>query len=168
LRIARAAAVLLALTLLPGASVRGAEITALVGRGGGPELQTVAKDPSGWSTCYGGMLTITFFNLVHGEIEGIYQSNDYASTNLLTLSGKAYLGPQIGRLVPYGGLGVGAFNEGLPTNDERGTSHLVFVGAKLKFPMGLVLRGEYQWVSLPETTLVKLDHRYFFGLGLSL
>lgn len=168
MRLARAASLLLALALLPGAHAGAAEITALIGKGGGPNLTTAGNDPSGWSACYGGMLTITLFNIVHGEVEGIYQSSDYASTNLLTLSGKAYVGPQIGRLVPYGGIGAGVYNEGLPTDDDHGTTGLVFVGAKLKFPMGLVIRAEYQWVSLPEAAPVQLDHRYFFGLGLSL
>jgi hypothetical protein len=168
MRLARAASLLLALALLPGAHAGAAEITALIGKGGGPNLTKTGNDPSGWSACYGGMLTITLFNIVHGEVEGIYQSNDYASTNLLTLSGKAYLGPQIGRLVPYAGIGAGVYNEGLPADDDHGTTGLVFVGAKLKFPMGLVIRGEYQWVSLPEAAPVQLDHRYFFGLGLSL
>jgi hypothetical protein len=168
MRSARAALALAAVALVPASSAGAAEITALLGRGGGPDLRTAAPNPSGWSACYGGMLTITFFNVVHGEIEGVYQSSDYASTNLLTLSGKAYVGPQFGRLVPYGGIGAGVYNEGLPAKDDRGTTGLVFLGTKLKFPMGLVLRAEYQWVSLPETAPVKLDHRYFFGVGLSL
>jgi hypothetical protein len=42
----------------------------------------------------------------------------------------------------------------------------MFVGAKLKFPFGLVLRGEYQWVDLPAAAPLALDQRYFFGLGL--
>jgi len=168
MRLARAASILLALALVPSTAARAAEIAALVGRSGGPNLTSTGKDPSGWAGCYGGMLTITLFNVVHGEVEGIYQTSHYASTNLLTLSGKAYVGPQLGRVVPYAGLGAGVYNEGLPTNDDRGTTHLVFVGAKLKFPMGLVLRGEYQWVNLPDVAPVDLDHRYFFAVGLSL
>jgi hypothetical protein len=170
MRLAHAAAVAAFLSILPGA-VSAAEITALIGKGGGPSLTAPGgggTEPSSWGTCYGGMLTITLFNIVHGEVEGIYQGSNLPSTNLLTLSGKAYLGPSIGRLVPYVGLGAGVYNEGLPTNDDHGTTGLVFAGAKLKFPFGLVIRGEYQWISLPAAAPVNLDHRYFFALGLSL
>lgn len=167
MRLARAAAIAMALAVVPCAAP-AAEITALLGKGGGPSLSSGGAEPSSWGTCYGGMLTITLFNIVHGEVEGIYQGSDLPGTNLLTLSGKAYLGPSIGRFVPYAGLGAGVYNEGLPTNDDHGTTGLVFAGAKLKFPFGLVIRGEYQWVSLPAAAPVNLDHRYFFALGLSL
>jgi len=168
MRLVRHALLAVAIAALPAAAVPAAEITALVGKGGGPSLTDGGPEPSGWGTCYGGMLTITLFNIVHGEVEGIYQGSNLPSTNLLTLSGKAYLGPSIGRFVPYVGLGAGVYNEGLPTNDDHGTTGLVFAGAKLKFPFGLVIRGEYQWVSLPAAAPVDLDHRYFFALGLGL
>ena len=85
-----------------------------------------------------------------------------------TVAAKAYLGPSIGRLVPYGGLGAGVYLESLPGDDDQGTTGLVFVGAKLKFPVGLVLRGEYQWVDMPDAAPLQLDHRYFFAVGLGL
>jgi hypothetical protein len=119
-----------------------------------------------WSTGWGGTLTITLFNLVGGELEGAWQASELPSTSLFTLSAKAYVGPSFGRFVPYGGLGAGVYRESLPGSSDTGTLGLIFVGAKLKFPFGLVVRGEYQWVDLPLATPVGLDHRYFFGLGL--
>ena len=121
-----------------------------------------------WSTGYGGTLTITLFNIVSGEIEGAWQGAELPSTSLFTLSAKAYVGPSLGRFVPYGGLGVGVYRESLPGSSDTGTLGLMFLGAKLKFPFGLVLRGEYQWVNLPLAAPVGMDHRYFFGLGLSI
>ena len=113
------------------------------------------------------MLTITLFNIVHGEVEGARQGGAFEGTSLYTASAKAYLGPTFGRFVPYGGIGAGVYHESLPVDDDQGTTGLVFVGAKLKFPMGLVLRGEYQWISLPDAAPVPLDNRYFFAVGLS-
>jgi len=66
-----------------------------------------------------------------------------------------------------GGIGAGVYRLGLPVDDDQGTVALVFAGAKVKFPFGLVIRGEYQWIDLPDAAPVQLDHRYFFGLGLS-
>jgi hypothetical protein len=161
--LARAAAIALALAVVPCAAP-AAELTGLIGKGGGPDEGP--GELADWGTCYGGMLTITLFNIVHGEVEGIYNGSDLADTNLMTLNGKAYLGPSIGRFVPYAGVGAGVYNLGRPVDDDQGTVGLVFAGAKLKFPFGLVIRGEYQWMDMPDAAPVRLDHRYFFALGL--
>ena len=158
-RLAFVAALLVAgLELVPARDARAAEISVLVGSG---------SPGDAWGSCWGGMLTITLFNIVHGEVEGARQGGAFEGTSLYTASAKAYLGPTFGRFVPYGGIGAGVYHESLPVDDDQGTTGLVFVGAKLKFPMGLVLRGEYQWVSLPDAAPVALDNRYFFAVGLS-
>ena len=120
-----------------------------------------------WKTGYGGMLTITLFNIVGGELEGAYQASDLPDTNVVSGAAKAYLGPSIGRFVPFAGLGAGAYRESLPGKSDQGTYALLFVGAKLKFPFGLVIRGEYQWLDLPDEVLLPLDNRYLFAVGLS-
>jgi hypothetical protein len=120
-----------------------------------------------WGAGWGGNLTITLFNLVGGELEGAWQGGDLPSTSLLTFSAKAYIGPQFGRFVPYGGLGAGVYRESTPGDSDTGTLGLVFLGVKLKFPFGLVVRGEFQWVDLPMAAPVDVDHLYFVGLGLS-
>ena len=120
-----------------------------------------------WKRGYGGMLTITLFNIVSGEIEGAWQDGELEGTSIGTVAAKAYVGPSIGRLVPYLGLGAGAYRESLPTKTDQGTSGLLFAGAKLKFPFGLVVRAEYQWMTLPEDVSVPLDNRYLFAAGLS-
>jgi hypothetical protein len=128
---------------------------------------TGGRPGEAWKAGYGGMLTITLFNIVHGEIEGAHQGSKLAGTGLFTLAAKAYVGPSFGRLVPYAGLGTGVYLESRPQDDDKGTTGLVFAGAKLKFPFGLVLRAEYQWVNMPELAPVQLDQRYFFAAGLS-
>ena len=120
-----------------------------------------------WGTGYGGMLTITLFNIVGGEIEGAWQGGAIADTSIVTAAAKAYIGPSIGRLVPYVGLGAGAYRESLPTKTDSGTNGLFFAGVKLKFPFGLVVRGEYQWVHMPSDVSVPFDNRYLFAAGLS-
>ena len=157
-RVAVAALFAVGLAALPAPAARAAEISVLVGAGSPGEA---------WGTVWGGMLTITLFNIVHGEVEGARQGGAFEGTSLYTASAKAYLGPTFGRFVPYGGIGAGVYHQSLPVDDDQGTTGLVFVGAKLKFPMGLVLRGEYQWISLPDAAPVPLDNRYFFAVGLS-
>ena len=147
-----------ALAVAPARQARAAEISVLVG-GGSP------SEP--WGTLWGGMLTITLFNIVHGDVEGARQGGALEGTSLYTASAKAYLGPTFGRIVPYAGIGAGVYHQSLPVEDDQGTTGLLFVGAKLKFPMGLVLRGEYQWVDMPDAAPLPLDNRYFFAVGLS-
>ncbi|HXY40448.1 MAG TPA: hypothetical protein VEQ10_12305 [Vicinamibacteria bacterium] len=153
---------LAAIALLPRPA-SAAEITAFISGASAPNGQDI------WSGGWGGMLTISLLSVIHLEIEGAHQggSSTQADTSMLTIAGKAYFGPPIGRFVPYVGLGGGAYRESLPTSSDDGTLGLVFAGAKLKFPFGLVIRGEYQWINLPSGVLLGMDHRYFAGVGLS-
>lgn len=152
------AAVLAALTLASARPASPAEVAVFVS----------GATPGGrWGTGYGGMLTITLFNIVGAEVEGAKQGSELGDTSLYSLSGKAYVGPSFGRLVPYAGLGAGVYLETRPGDDDQGTLGSVFVGAKLKFPFGLVVRAEYQWLDVPEAAPVPLDERYFVAVGLS-
>jgi hypothetical protein len=151
------AALVAGLLILAPAPARAAEITVFLSGASPGEV---------WGSGFGGMLTITLFNVVGAEVEGARQGGEAGIGSLWTLSGKAYIGPSFGRLVPYVGIGAGAYHESLPAADDNGTLGSVFLGAKLKFPFGLVVRAEYQWLSLPEAAPVPMDHRYFVGLGL--
>lgn len=157
-RLAATSLLLLAAIALPPREASPAEISVLVGTGSPGE---------DWGSVWGGMLSISLFSIVHGEVEGAWQSSEFEGASLYTAAAKAYLGPSIGRFVPYGGIGAGVYHQSQPVDDDQGTTGLVFVGAKLKFPMGLVLRGEYQWIDLPDAAPVPLDKRYFFAVGLS-
>lgn len=157
-RVATLALALTAIAAGPARDSRAAEISVLVGG---------ASPSSSWGGAWGGILTITLFNIVHGEVEGVRQGGAFDGTSLYTASAKAYLGPSLGRFVPYGGIGAGLYHESLPGDDDQGTTGLVFLGVKLKFPIGLVLRGEYQWVDMPDAAPLPLDNRYFLAVGLS-
>jgi opacity protein-like surface antigen len=150
--------VLLALAVLPALPASGAELTAFAMGGKPGEV---------WGTGYGGMLTITLFTFANGELEGAWQGGAIPETSIVSGSAKAYLGIPLGPFVPYGGIGVGVYRESLPTLTDQGTSGMVFAGAKLKFPFGLVVRGEYQWLDMPDEVRQPLDNRYLFGVGLS-
>ena len=121
-----------------------------------------------WGRGYGGTFTITLFNLVHGELEGARQGSALADTSLLSLSAKAYVGPSVGRFVPFIGLGVGVYDERRPGAGDQGTLGLFFVGAKFKLPLGVVLRGEFDWITLPASAPVPLDGRFLIGVGIGL
>jgi hypothetical protein len=149
---------LLPLLLTAPRKASGAEITAFF---------SGASPGASWTTGYGGMLTITLFNLVGGELEGAWQGGEAPSTSLFTLSAKAYIGPSLGRVIPYVGLGAGVYREAILGDSDTGTLGLVFAGVKLKFPIGLVVRGEYQWADLPLAAPVAMENRYIFGLGLT-
>ncbi len=121
-----------------------------------------------WGRGYGGVFTITLFNLVHGEVEGARQSSPLDGTSLLSLSAKAYVGPSVGRFVPFIGVGAGIYNEGRPAGDKQGTLGLFFVGTKFKLPLGVVVRGEFDWVTLPSDAPVSLNGRFLIGVGIGL
>lgn len=134
-----------------------AEITGFVS-GAGPS--------AAWQRGYGASVTITLFNLVHGELEGLSQGSDLPDTRLTSVAGKAYLGPSIGRLVPYAGLGLGVYHWGREADDDNAQYSLAFAGLKVKLPLGIVLRGEYQWVDLEDAPSLQFDERVLVGVGL--
>lgn len=143
--------------LLAERPAAAAELSAFVS--GGSPGQT-------WARGYGGMVTISLFNIVHGELEGGWQGSELPETSMLTGTAKAYLGPTLGPLVPYAGLGAGVYHASFAGGSDSGTLGSVFGGVKVKFPLGLVLRAEYQWLNLPQPAPLKLENRYFFAVGL--
>jgi hypothetical protein len=126
-----------------------------------------AAPKESWGTGWGGTLTVTLFGLVGAELEGAWQGSDLSSTSLSTLSAKAYLGPSLGGFVPYAGVGAGVYRESVLGASDTGTLGEAFVGVKVRFPFGMVIRGEFQWMDLPEAAPLGMDHRYFVGAGLS-
>ncbi len=159
-RSCRLAGPLLLAALVVAGPASAAEITGFI---------SGAQPSSNWGGGWGGMLTISLFTVVNLEVEGARQSgaSELTDTSMWTIAGKGYFGPPIGRFVPYVGLGGGYYDQSLPSRSDTGSMGLVFAGAKLKFPFGLVIRGEYQWVSMPDGVLLKMDHRYFGAVGLS-
>ena len=41
----------------------------------------------------------------------------------------------------------------------------MFAGLKFKFPLGVIVKGEYQWVHLPEDAVIKMDNKYLRRSG---
>lgn len=119
-----------------------------------------------WKGGVGGAFAITLFNIAGVEVEGAHQGGEIEGSGILTASGRIFVAPPIGRVVPYGGLSVGTYRSTLGSDDDWGTMSGVFVGAKLKLPLGLVLRGEYQWTHFPDAVLVPMEARYYAGVGL--
>jgi hypothetical protein len=120
-----------------------------------------------WGSGAGGALSIGLFDIGAVEIEGARQSLDEGTTGMASFSGRAMLAPTFGRIVPYAGLSTGVRREKTASASDWGTVSGVFVGAKLKLPIGLRLRAEYQWIHLPDDALVPMDKRYSAGLGLA-
>ena len=120
-----------------------------------------------WGGGVGGALSLGLFDVAAVEIEGSHQSLEGGGSGIVTVSGRAYLAPTIGRLVPYVGLSAGVRRETALSESDWGTTTGVFLGAKLKLPLGLRLRAEYQWVHLPADVLIPMDNRYYGGIGLA-
>ncbi len=125
-----------------------------------------ARPSLAWKAGVGGAFGITLFNVGGAEVEGAHQTGEVANSGLLTLSGRVFIAPTFGRVVPYAGLSAGAYRATLGSGDDWGTMRGVFIGAKLKLPLGLLLRGEYEWMHFPAGALIPMDSRYYAGVGL--
>jgi hypothetical protein len=120
-----------------------------------------------WGHGFGGFLGISIFNVVGLEIEGAKQNGEAPGSDMWSLSGRAFLAPSFGRFVPYGGLSVGGYHQSLGSSSETGRRSSIFAGVKLKFPLGLVIRGEYEWVDVSHAALLPMDNRFYGGAGIS-
>lgn len=118
-----------------------------------------------WDRGFGGSLTITVFNLVGLEAEVARQGGAATDSVMWTVSARAYLGPSFGRWVPYAGLSTGYYRQSLGALSDSGRIGGVFFGTKLKLPLGVILKAEYQWVDLPSAVPIKMDGRYYGGVG---
>ena len=126
-----------------------------------------ATPSDSWGSGGGGALSLTLFELGGVEIEGARQSLKNGEGNIVSLSGRAFLAPSFGKFVPYAGLSAGVRRETLPSQDDWGTMTGVFLGLKIKLPLGLRARVEYEFVHLPTTALLPMDSRYYGGVGLA-
>lgn len=137
---------------------RAAELAAFVSGASPSEL---------WGSGYGGSLGITLFTVLGLELEGAKQGGQTAASDMWSVSGRAYVSPTLGRLVPYVGLSTGFYRQSLGTRHDTGSLSGVFVGLKVKFPLGVLVKAEYQRVRLPDEALIKMDGRYLGGVGFS-
>jgi hypothetical protein len=126
-----------------------------------------AKPYEAWGSGFGGTLGITLFNLVGLEFEGAWQGGQTAASDMWSASGRAYVGPQFKRFVPYLGLSTGLYRQALGSTTDTGSTRGVIAGLKFRLPLAIFVRAEYQWVALPEEALVKMDDKYLLGVGLS-
>ena len=126
-----------------------------------------AHEGTDWGGGVGGSFTFVLLNLVGLEVEGARQAGDIPDSSMVSVSGRAFLGPSIGRFVLYGGLSVGVYRQTLGPLDDWGTASGAFLGLKLKLPLGVVVKTEYQRVSLPDAALIPMKARYSLGAGIS-
>ena len=155
-----AARVLLVLGLvgLGAGHARAAEVAAFL---------SGAKPGELWGSGAGGTLGITLFNIVGLEFEGAWQGGQTAASDMWSASGRAYVGPQFKRFVPYLGLSTGVYRQSLRSTSDTGSARGVIAGLKFRLPLAIFVKAEYQWVHLPDDALVKMDNKYVLGAGLS-
>ena len=147
-------AVALALATVPA---RAAELTAFVGRPSPSEV---------WGKAYGATLTTTWFHLLALEAEGARHKGEFEDTGMTLFTASAFLAPAIGRIVPYGGPGVGVFRQSIGSRSDTGTAVTFALGARLKLGP-LVLRAEWRRFGLSGEPLMPADDRYAAGVGVS-
>lgn len=146
---------LAALALAPGAAAL--EATVFLSRPSPSET---------WKTGVGGAITSSWFHLLDLEGEAAKQPLESGDGNLVTFSASALLAPPLGRVTPYGGLGVGLFRQSLGSSSDTGTLHCLVLGVKVKLGL-LVLKGDFRDYNQSGTPLAVLDKRFSLGGGVS-
>jgi hypothetical protein len=144
--------------LLTSASAGASEITVFVSK---------ASPDDEWASGFGGAFSISFFSIVHFEGELARQAGELPEQSMYSLTGGVLLAPPTGRIVPYAGIGVGAFRQELGTLSDHGTHSALMLGLKMKLGPIFVVKGEYRRFSLSGVPLLEFNNRFSVGAGLS-
>jgi hypothetical protein len=155
-RAVRTALILMIFMALPGL-VRAGDITAFV---------TLPAPTETWSRGYGATLSSTWFQAVNLEAEAARLPGERPDGAMTTFTGSALLAPPIGKLTPYGGLGIGLFRQTLGTVSDTGTLRAFILGLKVKLGL-VVIKGEYRRITLSGTPLLDMTARISAGAGIS-
>jgi hypothetical protein len=151
--------VLLGLLLVATTGTASAsEITAFVSK----------ATPDGvWAAGAGGAVSISFFSILNFEGEIARQSAELEGSKMYSLTGSVLIAPPTGKLVPYAGLGVGAFRQETGARSDNGTLSALIAGLKLKLGPIFVVKGEYRRIGLSGEPLFEIENRFSVGAGLS-
>ena len=120
-----------------------------------------------WGRGYGAALNSTWFQILNFEGEAARLQGELPDTSMTTFTGSACLGPHIGILTPYGGVGVGLFRQTQADDSDIGTLKAVILGVKVKLGPLVIVKGEYRRLTLSGTPLVPLTSRVAAGVGIS-
>jgi hypothetical protein len=118
-----------------------------------------------WGTAYGAALSSTWFRVINLEAEAARNPGKVPEEIMTTFTGSAFLALPLGRLVPYGGPGVGFFRQSRSDRSDTGFIKSFAVGAKLKLGVILV-RGEWRRINLSGDPLLEIDSRIAAGVGI--
>jgi hypothetical protein len=148
-----------ALVLLLGMAARHA-------RAGDVTIFAARPTPSeNWGTAYGASLSSTWFRVINLEAEAARHPGQLPEEIMTTFTGSAFLALPLGRLVPYGGPGVGFFRQSRSDRSDTGFVKSFAVGAKLKLGV-ILLRGEWRRINLSGVPLLEIDSRIAAGVGI--
>jgi hypothetical protein len=129
------AALVAATATVPGTPARAGDVVVFAAQ---------AYPDEGWSLGYGAALGSTWFRVLTFEGEFARLPGENHEGSVTTFTGSALLGPPIGALVPYGGLGVGVYRVSLGEASETATLSCLVLGLKLRVKELLVLKAEYR------------------------
>ena len=118
-----------------------------------------------WGTAYGASLSSTWFRVINLEAEAARNPGKVPEEIMTTFTGSAFLALPLGRLVPYGGPGVGFFRQSRSDRSDTGFVKSFAVGAKLKLGV-ILLRGEWRRINLSGVPLLEIDSRIAAGVGI--
>jgi hypothetical protein len=152
----RIAFILMISMALPGWA-RAGDITAFV---------ALPAPTNTWGRGYGATLSSTWFQAVSLEGEAARLPGDRTDAAMTSFTAAALLAPPIGKVTPYGGVGVGLFRQTLGAEADTGTLKAFIVGAKLTVGL-VVIKGEYRRITLSGTPLLDMTARISAGAGIS-
>lgn len=141
-------------------------LTAVAAEAGDVTIFAARVSPlENWGTSYGASLSSTWFRVLNFEAEAARHPGELSEEIMTSFTGSAFLAVPIGRLVPYGGPGIGFFRQSRSDRSDNGWVRAFALGLKLKLGVVLV-RGEWRRINLSGAPLIEIDSRIAAGVGI--
>jgi hypothetical protein len=123
-----------------------------------------------WGKGYGAALSSTWFDVIDFEGDAERLSGEalgpWSELAMHSFTASVLLAPPVGRLVPYGGLGLGLFRQTLGSESDTGRLRAFILGVKLRLGV-VVLKVDYRRIDLTGEPLLDIETRLAVGAGIS-
>ena len=123
-----------------------------------------------WGRGYGAALSSTWFDVIDFEADAERLTGEplgpWSELGMHSFTASVLLAPPVGRLTPYGGLGLGLFRQTLGSESDTGRLRAFILGVKLRLGV-VVLKVDYRRIDLTGEPLLEIETRLAVGAGIS-
>lgn len=150
---------LIALALGAGTPAGAGDVTAFA---------AVHTPRDNWNVGFGAALGTSWFKVLTLEGEACRTPGQSLDQSMTMFTASAMISPPIvGGVTPYGGLGVGLFQQSIAGANDFGRHRALIAGVKVTIQGLIVLKAEVRELSLSGRPPIEANRRFSVGAGIA-